>query len=594
MKTYERNLADQDVIVHSLKVLGSAEGGVFTEIRRSVEAVKKTISAQIKQQDEYWKALSADGVISTVEKQSLKREMENIRRSYSAVTTQATSLGYSNPLLQTYVDVYDDLRNYIYDTLKLFDDMTRESVIDDRDAFNDYFSTYYYWENFILLAITKGILDTIQIRVLTNLQETGTEGEVALYHGKIYQYTNGAWKSVSTGSYKGPMTELPSPEEDAFFIAADDFLMLDVLYVNEDELYVNGEQLGVMNYANKGYIYYCLNGVWYREDDKTNWRYAAAFADVLSITGELPEIFQVAIDDLQEQVTQIATSLADEIETRQNQYTIIDGDIVRIDETIYSLNSDVVANTQELASHAQDLLDQAAELRDQAAELEAQGSDVTDLLARAAALEAQAAAIEQELAGKISHLPEYFGASAIIPANPQEGDFFLYTGSTITVSGFEWRFANVYRFHDGSWQRLDSGDSAYSSYYMMALDDILANTKTTTGYFNTAFANAFFTNNATMDELSTRTIYLRRGGYIQSAKTSYSSHLHGLRIDSDGNIDANGDTHIGGTCTIDGTTTIGGNTTIGGVCNVDKLHFSQAYSPSATGFANGDIWLVES
>ena len=38
--------------------------------------------------------------------------------------------------------------------------------------------------------------------------------------------------------------------------------------------------------------------------------------------------------------------------------------------------------------------------------------------------------------------------------------------------------------------------------------------------------------------------------------------------------------------------TIGGNTTIQGVCNVDKLHFARTYSPSDTGFINGDVWVV--
>ena len=35
------------------------------------------------------------------------------------------------------------------------------------------------------------------------------------------------------------------------------------------------------------------------------------------------------------------------------------------------------------------------------------------------------------------------------------------------------------------------------------------------------------------------------------------------------------------------------NSTITSVCNVDKLHFNTSYSPSATNFSNGDIWMVE-
>ena len=83
MKHYQNNMADQDLVVHSLKVLNNIDGGGFAEIRRSVDAVKQTVGLQMKQQDEYWKALSDDGIVSTVEKQSLRREMENIRQSFS-------------------------------------------------------------------------------------------------------------------------------------------------------------------------------------------------------------------------------------------------------------------------------------------------------------------------------------------------------------------------------------------------------------------------------------------------------------------------------------------------------------------------------
>ena len=94
----------------------------------------------------------------------------------------------------------------------------------------------------------------------------------------------------------------------------------------------------------------------------------------------------------------------------------------------------------------------------------------------------------------------------------------------------------------------------------------------------------------------------------------------GWSIDANGNATFNGTTTIGGTLTVGGsatvtgsissstangwsinadgsasftgTTTIGGNCTINGICNVDKLHFNRTYSPSDTGFSNGDLWVV--
>lgn len=475
MKTYENNMADQALVVKSLKVLQNIDGGGIREIRQSVEAIQKNAIAMVKQQDEYWKDLSADGVISAVEKQGLKREMENIRQSYSAVTQQAASFGYTNPILQDYVRTYETLRSYLYDTLKLFDNMSEDTPIEDREYFNTLFSNYFFLENFILLAITKGVLDTLQFRVLESLNEPGEEGETGLYHGGLYQYTDGRWKSVTTGAYKGARSELPGEEEDAFFLVSDTFVMTDTLIVNDTELLVNGDTLGITHSYFKGYIYYCQEGVWNVEEDKTNWRYAAAFADVINVTGELPQIFQDSIDDLQQQI--------------DAQYAILHGDIVEV---------------------------------------------------------------SQEIEGKVF---KYLGGKNTVPVNPNEGDFFTWTGGNADP----WYKGKVYQRRNGAWDMLDPTESANRSYYMMALQDVLATSVTGEGYFSTIFANAFFGNDATLQSLSTKTIYLRQGGYIQSDNTGYIAQTQGLRIDYDGNIDANGNTHIGGNCTIDGNTSIDTN-----------------------------------
>lgn len=477
-------MADQALIVKRLKVLESIDGGPISEIRQSVEAVQKNAIAMVKQQDEYWKDLSDDGVISAVEKQGLKREMENIRQSYSAVTQQATSFGYTNPILLDYERTYNALRSYIYDTLKLFDDMSADTPIEDREFFNTLFSNYFFLESFIMLAITKGVLDALSFRVLESLNEPGEEGETGLYHGGLYQYTDGRWKSVTTGAYKGARNELPTEEEDAFFLVSETFVMSDILIVNDTELLVNGEELSISHSYFKGYIYYCQNGIWNIEEDKTNWRYAAAFADVINITGELPQIFQDSIDDLQQQI--------------DAQYAILHGDIVEVTE---------------------------------------------------------------EIEGKVF---KYLGGKNTVPVNPNEGDFFTWTGGNADP----WYKGKVYQRRNGAWDMLDPTESANRSYYMMALQDVLATSVTGEGYFSTIFANSFFANDATLQSLSTRTIYLRQGGYIQSDQSQYVPNKLGLLIDYAGNIDANGYTHIGGNCTIDGNATINTNGYISGNLNI--------------------------
>ena len=309
MKTYHENKADTALTVKSIKVLENIEGGGITEIRHDVNAVRQQQIAQDRKQDAYWEALSSDGIVSAVEKQGLLREMENITRSEAAILAQAAALGYQGRILQDFIATYEDLRDYLYVTLKLFDDMNEDTAIDDRATFNTKFSQYYFEENFVLLAITAGILDTINFRVLQSLNERGTEGETAIYRGGLYQYVNGVWKNVTTGAYKGPRTELPESEEGAFFIVSESFTMTDVLYVNDEELYVNNDAFGIMHTYEKGMIYYCKEGVWYVEENLSDWKYAAAFADVINITGELPGIFQDAIDNLQEQINRIPSYL---------------------------------------------------------------------------------------------------------------------------------------------------------------------------------------------------------------------------------------------------------------------------------------------
>lgn len=497
-KRYQNNMADQDLIVRSIKVLESIDGGGMKEIRQDIERVRQNTSIQIKQQEEYWKSLSDDGVITTIEKQSLKREMENIRQSFGAVTQQAASFGYTNPILQDYVNTYNALYEYIYETLALFDDMTTDTEISDRDTFNEYFSNYFFLENFILLAITKGVLDTLQFRVLESLNEPGTEGETALYHGGLYQYTDGRWKSVSTGNYKGAKSELPAAEEDSFFLASETFIMTDILIVNGTELLVNGEELMLSHPYIKGYIYYVEDGIWNVEEDKTNWRYAAAFADVLNVTGELPQIFQDGLDALQAQIDAVSGNLTDEINARDRQYTILNGAIVQIGK-----------NTAEIVARIN------AELEDQ----------------------------QDQINGKISHLPQYFGGRNTLPENPQEGDWFTWTGGNLDP----WYTGKVYKYTEGAWSgALDATNVANRSYFMLALEDILRTQAAGAGYFSTVFAESFFANSASLDNLAVKTIYIRGNGTLQSDTLYYTYQRAGLQIKSNGDIDANGDTHIAG------------------------------------------------
>ena len=306
MTLNERNYAGDHMVVGSLEVLGNINSAGITEIRRNVDLIQKQTEMAYRQQNEYWKELSSDGVITPLEKQQLLKEMRSITQSQAAIVLQARSVGMEgSQFVQDYLAVYNDLYSYLYTTLKLFDDMEMSTEIPDRATFNGYFTSYYYDESFVYIALSKGLLNSLNITVLSSLSDEGTEGELGLYKGNLYQYTDGEWKHVATGDYKGALTSLPTAQQDSFFLAADDFILVEALYVNDEPLYVNSYELGVNRLYRKGYIYYCQDGKWYEESDKTNYRYVAAFADVLNITGELPQVFQDALDDLQEQINEL-------------------------------------------------------------------------------------------------------------------------------------------------------------------------------------------------------------------------------------------------------------------------------------------------
>ena len=307
MNLKERNYAGDHVVVGSLEVLGDVKGGKIQEIKRNIDLIQQQAEVVIRTQNRYWEELSSDSIITPLEKQQLLKEVKSIQNSYTAIYTQALSVGQeSSSYVQDYIATYNDLYSYLYTTLHLFDDMEAATDIENRQTFNTKFYNYYYSESFVLVALSKGLLDSVSIRVLDSLLDEGEEGDVGIYHGALYQYVNGAWKNVSTGNYKGALDSLPADEQDAFFLCSDNFVGIQELYVNGEQLQINDgnglDALGISRLFRKGYIYYCQDNSWYEQQDKTNYMYVAAFADVLNITGELPQIFQDAIDDLQTQI----------------------------------------------------------------------------------------------------------------------------------------------------------------------------------------------------------------------------------------------------------------------------------------------------
>lgn len=464
MKSYENNMADQDVIVHSLRVLSDIKNPALTQLKRDINSIKNSAISIATRTDKFWQALSEDDVITPLEKKIIKREMENIANSYTALYTQAVAEHYETAEFFTdYMATYNALRNYLYYTIKLFDNMEENTEV-DRDEFNEFFSDYYYSENFAIVSMTVGVIANIGFKVLTSLEDEGEEGEIGLYLGALYQYIDDEWKIINRELYFGKSAVLPPEMQGRYFLCTADVLLDDYFYVNDDPLELNGEILKVYTQYNNGIIYVFEDNTWLRKEPDEDYRYLVAIGDYYSIKNALPEI-------MKEEVISI---------TRNSNGT------------------------------------------------------------------------------------DYYGPLTVPPQNPNEGDFFLYIGETSAGEDPEWIKYELYIYRNGDWERLDEDEFQNRDYFMRALQDILTNAPATTGYFSTAFCNAFFANQASINALSTKVIYLDVGGVIRSKENEYSPYEHGLMIDAEGNIDANENTHIGGFCNIDGNVNIGGNTSISG------------------------------
>lgn len=489
-KSYENNMADQDVVVHSLRVLSEIKNPALSQLKRDLNTQQTSAQALAIKQEKFYKSLSDDGIISPMEKKIVQREMESIATSYTALYTQAVAEHYETaPFFQDYMATYAALRNYIYSTLHLFDDMDADTEV-DRDEFNSYFSAYYYDENFAIVSMTVGVITDLGFKILESLEDEGEEGEVGIYRGMLYQYIDGEWKLINKELYYGKSAVLPPELEGRYFLCTDNVLLYDVLYANDDPLELNGEMLEVGGTYEKGIIYVYEDHHWQRKEPDEDYRYLVALGDYYSVKDKLPDIMKAEVE---------------------------------------SIARDAVGST-------------------------------------------------------------YYGPLTVPPVSPHENDFFLYAGETSGETPPRWVFASLYMYKNSEWVRLDEAIAQNQKYYMEALQDILSITASTSGYFSTVFCNAFFANQAAMNSLSTKVIYLNTGGALRSEETAYIQNEQGLLIDADGNIDANGDTHIGGNCIIDGNAEIRTSGLIQGDLNITgEANFSGRTRITGDALFSGDI-----
>ena len=131
------------------------------------------------------------------------------------------------------------------------------------------------------------------------------------------------------------------------------------------------------------------------------------------------------------------------------------------------------------------------------------------------------------------------------------GDYIAYVGASDPGSSV-WKKNYCLRWNGSQWEQLDPLVSANTDYYMRAFNDIM-NDNTETGAFSVVFAKKIMAMEATIDELQTKLIQVKKGifGGSRFTKNSFGnvvdngSSLTGFHLSQDGKLKAS-DVEISG------------------------------------------------
>lgn len=273
------NMADRHLVVGSLEVLGDVQSSGMKTIKRNMDALTTSVQTVAAAQRNYWSELADDSIITPEEKQTLHREWNTIVQTYTAIMEDAGAKELLNlDGIKSFDSTFQNLRNYLFGTVKIFDSMQENSSIDP-DLFEKFFSDYYYSQSKAqnILAFSAASA----VRTLTNLDSPGYDGEVALYSNRLYRWSSvyNKWEEVAADQYQGPLAYFPSPVIGNYFLATEE-KTLAYLHVNGRPLMVNGKPLKADVAMGEGYIFVYTEHGWEKIVDRNNWRYIMASNDL--------------------------------------------------------------------------------------------------------------------------------------------------------------------------------------------------------------------------------------------------------------------------------------------------------------------------
>lgn len=600
MSLKQENLSDKELVVGSIRVLQNVNGAGIDKITRKIDDLQKTTQTFLAKQNNYWKDLIQDGVINPIEKQTLYKEWQVIDRTYTAIMQQATDedVLFTDEIIE-YKAAYEKLKNYLFEEIRVFDNLNENTKITNREEFNEQYLDYYEKEQYTQVVLNTGMAGKPgHIRILDSLLGIGYVGEVAIYGGRLYTYDGTTWLEIEGSSYLGILNETPDIKIiGTYFLAGENnFLIPMRLSILAKDLVTKGVKYVVAKVkAQKGYIYIYEKTGWRKITNKDDYHYISAINDLLSMNEELSPKLQTVfneinknVEDLQEEVTKLNgdyENINEQLQINNDSwqasfngvYEIIDGTLRDENGNLIDIDGKIqLSETQILNVVDGKILNVNNEVAKINGQITIINGDVTEI-------KADINSLQTELENKVEHIPEYLGASKNVSPEAQIGDWYLYTGPTVT--GTQSRKINVmYKKVDGNiWQELLATDISNHKYYMQGLTDVLNNVKDLNdGYFNVIFAKALLANAATINALQSQLIKLTRAeddttgtrsGIIQSSNYDQEEQT-GWKIDYNGNAEFNGTTIFTGNSVLRGNINIGGNAIFEGEIDSGPLYLT--------------------
>lgn len=600
MSLKQENLSDKELVVGSIRVLQNVKGAGIDKITRKIDDLQKTTQTFLAKQNNYWKDLIQDGVINPIEKQTLYKEWQVIDRTYTAIIQQATEEDVlSTDEIIEYKAAYEKLKNYLFEEIRVFDNLNENTKITNREEFNEQYLDYYEKEQKTQVVLNTGMAGKPgHIRILDSLLGIGYVGEVAIYGGRLYTYDGTTWLEIEGSSYLGILNETPDLKIiGTYFLAGENNFLIPIrLSILAKDLVTKGVKYIVAKVkAQKGYIYIYEKTGWRKITNKDDYHYISAINDLLSMNEELSPKLQTVfneinknVEDLQEEVTKLNgdyENINEQLQINNDSWqAAFDGVYEIIDGTLRDENGNLIDIDGKIQITENQILNVVdGKILDVNNEVVKINGQITIINGDVTEIKADINSLQTELGNKVEHIPEYLGASTNISPEAQIGDWYLYTGPTVT--GTQSRKSNVmYKKVDGNiWQELLATDISTHKYYMTGLTDVLNNVKDLSdGYFNVIFAKALLANAATINALQSQLIKLTRAeddttgtksGIIQSNNYDQAEQT-GWKIDYNGNAEFNGTTIFTGNSVLRGNINIGGNAIFEGEIDSGPLYLT--------------------